>query len=154
MICIYFLRCYVLTFFFLFFLESSKDYLETKKRILDLREKFGENNWLSSHAGTFVQDIMGLRSASQLPKSQISKIQTLADIDKASSLHDTLIHVMDNEESSDESESQEITEYAEDNKEIPQSETLDNFPETRVAPTIEYDPNDGITWMRYIKRCN
>lgn len=141
-------------YLFIFFsLESSKDYLETKKRILDLREKFGENNWLSSHAGAFVQDIMGLRSASQLPKSQISKIQTLADINKASSLHDTLIHVMDNKESSDGSESQRIAEFTEDNKEIPQSEMLDNFSETHVAPTIEYDPNEGIAWVKYIKRC-
>lgn len=28
-----------------------------------LREKFGEVNWLSSQAGTFVQDIMGLQSS-------------------------------------------------------------------------------------------
>ncbi|XP_071565929.1 serine/threonine-protein kinase 11-interacting protein isoform X1 [Temnothorax nylanderi] len=123
-------------------LESSKDYLETKKRILDLREKFGEINWLSSHAGTFVQDVMGLHSASQLPESQISKIQTLADINTASSLHDTLIHAMDNGESSDESESREITEYAEDDKEISQSEMLDNLPKTHAATITEYDPNE------------
>ncbi|XP_071648462.1 serine/threonine-protein kinase 11-interacting protein isoform X2 [Temnothorax longispinosus] len=123
-------------------LESSKDYLETKKRILDLREKFGEINWLSSHAGTFVQDIMGLPSASHVPESQISKIQTLADINTASSLHDTLIHAMDNGESSDESESREITEYAEDDKEIPQSDMLDTLPKTHAATITEYDPNE------------
>ncbi|XP_011705409.1 PREDICTED: serine/threonine-protein kinase 11-interacting protein isoform X2 [Wasmannia auropunctata] len=125
-------------------LESSKDYLETKKRILDLREKFGENNWLSSHAGTFVQDIMGLNPASQFPESQISKIQTLANINTASSLHDTLIYAMDNGKSSDESESQEIAEYiAEDDNEIPQNETLDNLPKpTCATPTIVYDPNE------------
>lgn len=39
-------------------------HLETKKQILALREKFGEVNWLSSQAGTFVQDIMGLQSSS------------------------------------------------------------------------------------------
>nr|XP_050864936.1 serine/threonine-protein kinase 11-interacting protein isoform X1 [Vespula vulgaris]XP_050864937.1 serine/threonine-protein kinase 11-interacting protein isoform X1 [Vespula vulgaris]XP_050864938.1 serine/threonine-protein kinase 11-interacting protein isoform X1 [Vespula vulgaris] len=43
---------------------SSSSHLETKKQILALREKFGEVNWLSSQAGTFVQDIMGLQSSS------------------------------------------------------------------------------------------
>ncbi|XP_028044894.1 serine/threonine-protein kinase 11-interacting protein isoform X2 [Monomorium pharaonis] len=119
-------------------LESSKDYLETKKRILDLREKFGENNWLSSHAGSFVQDIMGLHSASQFSKSQMSKIQTLADVNTASFLHDTLIYAMDNGKSSDESESK-IADYVEDDKEIPRNE--DSLPKTCVAIPI-YDPNE------------
>lgn len=120
--------------------------METKKRILDLREKFGESNWLSSHAGSFVQDIMGLHSASQLSKSQISEIQTLANISTTSSLHDTLIHVMDNKESFDESESQEIAEsHTGNGKEIPQNEMLDNLPKTRAALIIDYDPNEGIT---------
>lgn len=119
--------------------------METKKRILDLREKFGEDNWLSSQAGTFVQNIMGLHSTLQLPESQISKIQTLADINTASSLHDTLIHAMDNEESSDESESRGIAEHTEDDKEIPQNEMLDNIQKTCAAPINEYDPNEGKT---------
>nr|XP_033339293.1 serine/threonine-protein kinase 11-interacting protein [Megalopta genalis]XP_033339294.1 serine/threonine-protein kinase 11-interacting protein [Megalopta genalis]XP_033339295.1 serine/threonine-protein kinase 11-interacting protein [Megalopta genalis]XP_033339296.1 serine/threonine-protein kinase 11-interacting protein [Megalopta genalis] len=38
------------------YLETSKLHLETKKEILALRNKFGEQNWLSSYAGTFVQD--------------------------------------------------------------------------------------------------
>ncbi|KAI4488204.1 hypothetical protein M0804_005052 [Polistes exclamans] len=42
----------------------SSSHLETKKQILALREKFGKVNWLSSQAGTFVQDIMGLQSPS------------------------------------------------------------------------------------------
>ncbi|XP_015584680.1 serine/threonine-protein kinase 11-interacting protein isoform X4 [Cephus cinctus] len=41
-------------------IETLTDHLEIKKQILALREKFGENDWLTSHAGTFVQDIMGL----------------------------------------------------------------------------------------------
>ncbi|XP_039312896.1 serine/threonine-protein kinase 11-interacting protein isoform X2 [Solenopsis invicta] len=122
-------------------LESSKDYLETKKRILDLREKFGENNWLSSRAGTFVQDIMGLHSASQFPESQITKIQTLADVNTATSLHNTLIYTMDNGKSN-ETETQEIVEYAENDKEISQNEVSDNLPEIYAAPMIVYDPNE------------
>jgi len=126
------------------FLESSKDYLETKKRILDLRAKFGENNWLSSHAGTYVQDIMGLHPVPQSSESQISKIQTLTDINTASSLHDTLIYAMDNRKYSDESQ-----EIVEDDKEIPQNETLNNLPKTCAAPIV-YDPNEGKTYAKYI----
>lgn len=119
--------------------------METKKRILDLREKFGENNWLSSHAGTFVQDIMGLQPSSELPESQISKIQTLADINIASSLHDTLIYTMDNGKSSDEAD-EGIAEYTKDDKEIPHNdEILGNLPKTYAAPMIIYDPNEGKT---------
>ncbi|KAL0117693.1 hypothetical protein PUN28_008833 [Cardiocondyla obscurior] len=120
---------------------ESKDYLETKKRILDLREKFGESNWLSSHAGTFVEDIMGLRSASQSTESQTSKIQILDDINTAS-LHDTLIHAIDNKKSFNESESQEIVEYINDDKKISQTEILDDFSKTCATPVIEYDPNE------------
>ncbi|XP_044002674.1 serine/threonine-protein kinase 11-interacting protein isoform X2 [Aphidius gifuensis] len=40
--------------------DPSTDHLETKKKMLALREKFGNDNWLSSHAGSFVQDIMGI----------------------------------------------------------------------------------------------
>ncbi|XP_063981535.1 serine/threonine-protein kinase 11-interacting protein isoform X2 [Diachasmimorpha longicaudata] len=42
------------------YLESSMDHLETKKKMLALREKFGGERWLSSDAGSFVQDIMGI----------------------------------------------------------------------------------------------
>ncbi|XP_011630532.1 serine/threonine-protein kinase 11-interacting protein isoform X4 [Pogonomyrmex barbatus] len=121
-------------------LESSKDYLETKKRILDLREKFGEINWLSNHAGTFVQDIMGLHSALQYPELQISKLQTLANINTISSLQDTLIYITDNEYKSEE---QRIAEYIENNKEIPQNEEiLDNLPEIYTTSMSVYDPNE------------
>ncbi|KAL6262037.1 hypothetical protein P5V15_007129 [Pogonomyrmex californicus] len=121
-------------------LESSKDYLETKKRILDLREKFGEINWLSNHAGTFVQDIMGLHSALQYPELQISKLQTLTNINTISSLQDTLIYITDNEYKSEE---QRIAEYIENNKEIPQNEEIfDNLPEIYTTSMIVYDPNE------------
>ncbi|KAK0157378.1 hypothetical protein PV328_011126 [Microctonus aethiopoides] len=46
------------------YLEMSLDHLETKKKILALREKFGGDNWLSSQGGSFVQDIMGLERTS------------------------------------------------------------------------------------------
>ncbi|KMQ92764.1 serine threonine kinase 11-interacting protein [Lasius niger] len=125
-------------------LESSKDHLETKKRILDLREKFGENNWLSSHAGTSVQDIMGLRFE-QFPTSQVFD-KTLADINIASSVDDNLICTMYNEKLSNEPESQEIAECTEDDKSIPQNEEiLDKIytPETHMAHSMIYDPSEG-----------
>ncbi|XP_058800960.1 serine/threonine-protein kinase 11-interacting protein isoform X2 [Phymastichus coffea] len=47
-------------------LEASMDHLETKRQILALRAKYGEENWLSSHSAAHVQNIMGLR---QTPSS-------------------------------------------------------------------------------------
>lgn len=126
------------------FLESSKDHLETKKRILDLREKFGENNWLSSHAGTSVQDIMGLRFE-QFPTSQVFD-KTLANINIASSVDDNLICTMYNEKLSNEPESQEIAECTEDDKSIPQNEEISDkiyTPETHMAHSMIYDPSEG-----------
>lgn len=43
------------------FTGTSKGHLETKKQILEIRKKYGEDKWLISHAGIFVQDIMGLQ---------------------------------------------------------------------------------------------
>ncbi|XP_018365237.1 PREDICTED: serine/threonine-protein kinase 11-interacting protein isoform X2 [Trachymyrmex cornetzi] len=134
-------------------LESSKDYLEIKKRILDLREKFGENNWLSSHAGTSVQHIMGLHPASsESSESQISKIRTLTNINTSSFLHDTLIYAMDNEKSSN--ESQEIAEYIEDDKKLPQNKTLDDLPKICTASMIAYDPNEEVGDLYIIQKRN
>jgi len=143
---------HVLFYNLFIFLESSKDYLETKKRILDLRAKFGENNWLSSHAGTFVQDIMGLHPVPQSSESQISKIQTLqADINTASSLHDTLIYAMDNRKYSESQGITEVVEYTEDDKEILPNETLNNLPKTCAAPMIVYDPNEGKSYAKLMQ---
>ncbi|XP_011346025.1 serine/threonine-protein kinase 11-interacting protein isoform X2 [Ooceraea biroi] len=112
-------------------LESPKDYLETKKRILALREKYGEDNWLRSHAGTSVQDIMGLQSASQ----PTSNIQTLADINVASSFYDTLIYTMGNEQLTGETESQEVAEQPENILQDEES-LLDEPVETNTASSV------------------
>ncbi|XP_011152969.1 serine/threonine-protein kinase 11-interacting protein isoform X2 [Harpegnathos saltator] len=126
--------------------EMSTDHLETKKRMLALRERFGEDNWLSSHAGTFVQDIMGLHSVSQPATLSVTRIQTLADVDATSSLHESLIYMMDSEQSLEESESQEIAVQADvEQEDISQNEeTLpDESVETEeVIPVIEYDPKE------------
>lgn len=46
-------------------LEGSKDHLETKKQIEDLRKEYGDS-WLQSHGATKVQNVMGIQSS--LPK--------------------------------------------------------------------------------------
>lgn len=86
------------------FIESPKDYLETKKRILALREKYGEDNWLRNHAGTSVQDIMGLQSASQ----STSSVQSLTDVNTTSPFYDTSICTMRDVQLAGESEPREV----------------------------------------------
>lgn len=52
-------------------METSAEHLETKKQILALRAKFGDEKWLVSDAGSFVQDIMGLER-STIPTIDLS----------------------------------------------------------------------------------
>ncbi|KAK9299456.1 hypothetical protein QLX08_007486 [Tetragonisca angustula] len=54
------------------YLETSKSHLETKKQILEIRRKYGEDKWLSSQAGTFVQDIMGLQPSTYSVTSEFT----------------------------------------------------------------------------------
>jgi len=127
------------------FLESPKDYLETKKRILALREKYGEDNWLRNHAGTSVQDIMGLQSTSQ----PAFGIQILADVNTISSFYDTLICTMDNELPSVETEedSQKIVEHSENIQECQNDEEilLDESVETNntISSMATFDLSEG-----------
>lgn len=115
--------------------------------MLALRERFGEDNWLSSQAGTFIQDIMGLHAVSQSATLPATRIQTLADINVTSSLHESLIYMMDSEQSLDESESHEIAVQVEVEKEdIPQDEEtlLVESPEAEeTTPVTVYDPKEG-----------
>ncbi|KAJ9593403.1 hypothetical protein L9F63_015029, partial [Diploptera punctata] len=48
-------------------IDLSTDHLETKKQIETIREKFGEDNWLHSHAGSCVQDVLGLHKTIPVP---------------------------------------------------------------------------------------
>lgn len=41
------------------------EHLTTKKQIESVREMFGEDNWLRSHAGSYVQDILGIKQQSE-----------------------------------------------------------------------------------------
>lgn len=124
--------------------------METKKRILDLREKFGENNWLNSHAGTSVQDIMGLR-CEQFSTSQMFK--TLTDINTSTSLHNNLIHIVLNKKISSEPQLEEIAKNMKDDKDIPQNEEiLDEIHtlETHTADSMTiYDSNEDEGCTKY-----
>lgn len=128
--------------------------METKKRILALREKFGEDKWLSSHAGSFVQDIMGLHSASQPAESPISGIQNLIDINTGASLHDSLIYKIDNEQSLEESfKPQDCTKQIVNELDSPQNEEtlFDKLIEIPMdIPT--YDPKEGKSYEEHIKQ--
>ncbi|XP_015373187.1 PREDICTED: uncharacterized protein LOC107168329 [Diuraphis noxia] len=43
----------------------KSEHLSTKKKIENVREMFGEDNWLHSHAGSYVQDILGIKQQSE-----------------------------------------------------------------------------------------
>jgi hypothetical protein len=58
-------------------MHLSADHLETKKQIETLREKFGEENWLHSHAGSCVQDVLGLHKAVTKQSPAKSNVKTL-----------------------------------------------------------------------------
>lgn len=44
---------------------SKSEHLNTKKQIENVREMYGENNWLHSHAGSYVQGILGIKQQSE-----------------------------------------------------------------------------------------
>ncbi|XP_001600307.1 serine/threonine-protein kinase 11-interacting protein isoform X1 [Nasonia vitripennis] len=49
------------------YLEASMDHLETKRQILALRAKYGEDNWLSNQAAAHVQSILGIQQLQASP---------------------------------------------------------------------------------------
>ncbi|XP_034937673.1 serine/threonine-protein kinase 11-interacting protein isoform X2 [Chelonus insularis] len=57
-------------------LETSMEHLETKKKILALREKYGGDKWLSSDSGSYIQDIMGLERSRECILSSTPAITT------------------------------------------------------------------------------
>ncbi|XP_012140983.2 uncharacterized protein LOC100876018 isoform X1 [Megachile rotundata] len=77
------------------YLETSKDHLEIKKQILAVRKKY-EDNWLSSSAGTFVQDIMGLQVSSRSVLTPESTVTNLDDTSNVSNIQDPTILLISN----------------------------------------------------------
>lgn len=61
----------VVTLLFVLCTDLSTEHLETKKQIETLRERFGEENWLHSHAGSCVQDVLGLHKAATVPPTAV-----------------------------------------------------------------------------------
>ncbi|XP_050443704.1 uncharacterized protein LOC126847486 isoform X2 [Adelges cooleyi] len=59
---------------------SKSEHLNTKKQIENVREMYGENNWLHSHAGSYVQGILGIKQQSErepliLPNAEVENTQ-------------------------------------------------------------------------------
>lgn len=136
------------------FAEPAKDYLEIKEQISALREKYGEDNWLSSHAGTFVQDIMGLQCSSY---SIVIPDSTPTSLEVANSGQDSAIHLIKRTEAED-------SEYpAKGNREIDKEkkgQTEASNEEESVSETSDaasalvniseplYDPIEGKIYIR------
>ena len=78
------------------------DHLETKRQILALRKKFGENDWLSNRAGTAIQTIMGIENTVDVVPSP-SPILSIQILDSAqNSNEDKTSDSSDNKSVSDE----------------------------------------------------
>lgn len=56
---------------FLFSEIIRSEHLTTKKQIESVREMFGEDNWLHSHGGNYVQGILGIKH--QLENESLSQ---------------------------------------------------------------------------------
>ncbi|XP_060854807.1 uncharacterized protein LOC132932444 isoform X2 [Rhopalosiphum padi] len=72
--------------------ETSKkeipksEHLTTKKKIENVREMFGEDNWLHSHAGSYVQDILGIKQQSENESfcEEVPVVQSIEDCNSKS----------------------------------------------------------------------
>jgi hypothetical protein len=69
--------------------DLSTEHLETKKQIETLRERFGEENWLHSHAGSCVQDLLGLHNTATVSSAAVlsSKSQQYQNADTVTATH-------------------------------------------------------------------
>ncbi|XP_012253946.2 serine/threonine-protein kinase 11-interacting protein isoform X2 [Athalia rosae] len=76
-------------------IETSMDHLETKKQIVALREKFGADNWLHSHAATFVQEIMGMQNTSRPLLSSTPVTMTPIDTPRVTTIYDSSTSKLD-----------------------------------------------------------
>lgn len=141
------------------YLETSTDHLETKKQIIALREKFGGEHWLISHAGSFVQDIMGLERSTGPILSSASGVEPFSRVTVASSVDvsSTIISSDTWNESShedstlktelpsvkmhDQEESgYDTTDIESDNKNNGTTDDVEIFPK---AIDTSYDPEEG-----------
>lgn len=140
----------------LLFTEISKGHLETKKQILEIRRRYGEDKWLSSQAGTFVQDIMGIQPPTYSITSEFT-IENLNAKDIVHRIEDSVNLLMKDThiELNDKSESlkQEINEFNDEknrSKVLTEEENISEVllnNDTSVLENLSeppYDPEQGI----------
>lgn len=114
------------------------EHLETKRQILALRAKFGEDNWLSSHAGAHIQSIMGIQTTIEGPTSSP---YNNAEITKQVSPSPEASSNADQPETESPDVEKEISIERE---EIIASEKQTDAPVIQVADLSEaYDPDEG-----------
>ncbi|XP_076762138.1 uncharacterized protein LOC143430051 isoform X1 [Xylocopa sonorina] len=149
------------------YLDTSKDHLETKKQILAVRKTYGKDKWLSSHAASFVQDIMGFEHSSYpvlTPENTIehfdatntvlSTKSSIADLTKTKETEmkeNSEIVIKETSHVSDEQESQ--SKVLNEEQDISQDPLTDNAASALVsAPESLYDPDEEAGDLYLVKK--
>lgn len=158
------LKYITLFYFFINFINfiletTSKGHLETKKQILEIRKKYGEDKWLSSHAGTFVQDIMGLQPSCPILIPEFA-IENLDSKNIVASAENSAILLMENtkietnEESLMKETNESNNEKENENEVLNEEENISEIILTNNASTLIniseplYDPEQGILYIK------
>lgn len=106
--------------------------METKRQILALRQKFGENDWLSSQGGTFIQNIMGLPQEDSTILSSSFKDENVSSISESQSTN-TLEQFPTQEDNLEPSEKMSDSFI----------ETVESKETVDITPEPVYDPDEG-----------
>ncbi|KOC68415.1 Serine/threonine-protein kinase 11-interacting protein [Habropoda laboriosa] len=126
---------------------TSKDHLETKEQILELREKYGEDKWLSSYAGTFVQNIMGLPLSSTVLTPECT-MKHLDGTNIVLNIQDSSILLMENAQIETNKDSKSLTKENSEisHEEEDQSKVLneENISETPLTDDLVSAPESGL----------
>lgn len=158
------LKYITLFYFFINFINfiletTSKGHLETKKQILEIRKKYGEDKWLSSHAGTFVQDIMGLQPSCPILIPEFA-IENLDSKNIVASAENSAILLMENtkietnEESLMKETNESNNEKENENEVLNEEENISEIILTNNASSLIniseplYDPEQGILYIK------
>lgn len=110
------------------------DHLETKKQIVALREKFGEENWLINHAGNVVQNIMGLPPPTTILSLTLSETGIVPAEQKSPEVSGEDISGLVKDE--------KVVEDVE-KKEETEENGIETISEISNVPEPAYDPADG-----------
>lgn len=158
------LKYITLFYFFINFINfiletTSKGHLETKKQILEIRKKYGEDKWLSSHAGTFVQDIMGLQPSCPIliPEFAIENLDSkniVANAENSAILLMENTKIETNEESLMKETNESNNEKENENEVLNEEENISEIILTNNASSLIniseplYDPEQGILYIK------